>query len=160
MAAGEQKLALFADNVFVYLSLPELMSVLGEYGSYSGYKLNEQKPQVINIHYNPPQYLHLKYQLDWDKKYVKYLGIFLPSDLSKLEEMNYDPLKKQMISDINRWNLIPYPSISSRIDSVRMNIPPELLYLFQSVPIEKPEQYFQSGIKSFHDLFGLGKSQE
>lgn len=170
MAAGEQKLALFVDDVFVYLSsptdsLPELMSVLEEYRSYSGYKLNEQKTQVITIHYNPPQYLHLRYKLHWDKKSVKYLGIFLPTDLSKLEELNYGPLKKQIISDINRWDLIPYLIISSRIDAIRMNVLPRLLYLFESVPIEKPRQYFSEWDKLFHyylfhDLFGQEKSQE
>lgn len=54
MAAGEQKLAMFANDVFVYLSsptgsLPELMSVLEQYGSYSGYKLNEQKPRSLTF---------------------------------------------------------------------------------------------------------------
>ena len=48
MAAGEQKLALFADDVLVTLSNPNeslqaLMSILDEYGSYSGYKLNKKK---------------------------------------------------------------------------------------------------------------------
>lgn len=147
MEAGEQKLALFADDVLVYLSsptdsLPVLMSMLDEYGSYSGYKVNERKTQILNFHYYPPQYLRSKYQMCWDKKVIKYLGILLPKDLSKLEEINYGPLMKEITADINRWNLIPYLNISSRIDSVKMNILPRLLYFFQSVPIEKTEQYF------------------
>lgn len=48
MEAGEQKLALFVDDILVYLSIPtdsppELLSVLDEYGSYSGHKVNEHK---------------------------------------------------------------------------------------------------------------------
>lgn len=67
LETGEQKLALFADDVLVYLSnptssLPALMSILDKYGSYSGYKVNKQKTQVLNFHY-PPQSLRLKYQL-------------------------------------------------------------------------------------------------
>lgn len=162
MSAGEQKLALFADDILVYLSsptdsLPALMSVLDEYGSYSGYKLNEQKTQVLKIHYNPPQYLRSRYQMGWDKKFVKYLGILLPIDLSKLEEINYGPLKKEIMADINRWNLIPYLNISSRIDSVKMNILPRLLYLFQSVPIEKSEQYFLEWDKVISRFIWAGK---
>jgi hypothetical protein len=57
MPAEEQKLALFVDDILIFLSsprvsLPALMSLLEEYGSYSGYKLNEQKTCIINIHYN------------------------------------------------------------------------------------------------------------
>ena len=90
MPAEEQKLALFVDDILIFLSsprvsLPALMSLLEEYGSYSGYKLNEQKTQNINIHYQPPQYLRSRYQMDWDKKFIKYLGILLPIDLSTLE---------------------------------------------------------------------------
>ena len=56
------------------------MSVLDECGSYSGYKVNEQQTQVLNVHYNPLQYLPSKYQIGWDKNFVKYLGIDLPID--------------------------------------------------------------------------------
>ena len=139
MPAGEQKLALFADDVLISFSnptesLPVLMSVLDEHGSYSGYKLNKRKTQVLSVHYDPPQSLRSRYHLNWDKNSVKYMGILLPIDISTLEEINYSPLKKEIIADINRWSLIPYLNISSRIESVKINILPRLLYLFHSVP--------------------------
>lgn len=162
MAAGEQELALFADDVLVSLSnptesLPELMSVLDEYGSYSGYKFNKKKTQVLSFHFDPPQHLRSRYHLDWDRSSIKYLGILLPLDISKLEEMNYSPLKKEMIADINRWNIIPYLNISSRIDSVKMNLLPRLLYLFHSIPIEKPELYFREWDKILSRFIWAGK---
>lgn len=57
LETGEQKIAFFADDVLVYLSnptnsLPALMSVLDQYGSNSGYKVNNQKTQVLNFYYN------------------------------------------------------------------------------------------------------------
>lgn len=162
MAAGEQKLALFADDVLVTLSnptesLPALMSVLEEYGSFSGYKLNERKTQALRAHYDPPQYLRSRYHLNWDKKSVKYLGILLTFDISTLEEINYSPLKKEIVTDINRWNLIPYLNISSRIESVKMNILPRLLYLFHSIPIGKYEQYFMDWDKILSRFVWGGK---
>jgi len=73
-----QKLALFADDVLIYLSnptqsLPALMTCLNEFGSFSGYKLNVQKTQILSFYYNPPIDLCQEYQLNWDEKSIKYL---------------------------------------------------------------------------------------
>lgn len=48
MAGGEQKIALFADDVLIYLSqpgksLPALMNTMDEFGLLSGHKLNTKK---------------------------------------------------------------------------------------------------------------------
>ena len=162
MPGGEQKLALFADDILVYISsptesLPALMSVLDEYGSYSGYKINEQKTQTLSMYYDPPQYLRSRYKIGWDKRSVKYLGIILPTDLTKLEELNYNPLRTGILADIDRWNLIPYLSMTSRIESVKMNVLPRLLYVFQSVPIGKPEQFFSDWDKIISRFIWTGK---
>lgn len=147
LGSKEQKLALFADDVLIYLtdptnSLPSLMSVLEEYGSFSGYRINTQKTQVLKFYYEPPHSLRSSYQLDWDKECIKYLGITIPSDLTKLQESNYGPLRAIIIDDINRWSKIPYLNIYSRIDIIKMNILPRFLYVFQSIPIDKPNHYF------------------
>ena len=52
MATDAHKLALFADDVLVYLAqptqtLPKCMDILKEYGTLSGYKLNILKTQII-----------------------------------------------------------------------------------------------------------------
>ena len=58
---------------------------------------------------------------------------------------------------MNRWNLVPYLNLGSRIDSVKMNILPRLLCLFHSVPIEKPEQYFLEWDKILSRFIRVGK---
>lgn len=119
--------------------------------------MNKKKTQVLSFHFDPPQCLRSRYHLDWDKSFIKYLGILLPLDISKLEEINYGPIKKEIMSDINRWNSIPYLNISSRIDSIKMNILPRLLYLFHSIPIEKPELYFGEWDKILSRFIWAGK---
>lgn len=54
----EHKIALFADDVLIYLghpskSLPELLTILREYGRLSGYKLNTHKTQMMSFNYSP-----------------------------------------------------------------------------------------------------------
>lgn len=88
-AGGEQKLALFADDILLILerptqSFPKLMCLLEEYGSMSGYKLNVSKTQVLCFNYEPTTEIRAKYKLKWDAKSIKYLGVHLPKDLTSL----------------------------------------------------------------------------
>lgn len=137
--------------------MPALMTYLNEYGSFSGYKLNVKKTQILSFNYNPPTNLRQKYQLKWDEKSVKYLGIYIPKDLSRIAELNYKPLNKEIKEDIHRWSLIPYLSLSSRIESIKMNILPRVLYLFQSIPMETPGKQFQEWDRSISRYTWAGK---
>lgn len=143
----EHKLAAFADDVLLYLtrpseSLPKLMEALDKYGALSGYKLNIQKTQVMTFNYHPPGYIKEKYQLNWSADRIKYLGVIIPKDVVQLGGLNYGPLNQEIKSDIHRWSLIPFLSLSSRVESIKMNILPRLLYLFQTLPVELPIKQF------------------
>ena len=118
------------------------MTVLEKYGALSGYKLNVQKTQVLTFNYDPPSSLREKYQLTWEAEHIRYLGVNLPKDISKLSTLNYGPLNNNIKSDIQRWSLIPFLSLHSRVESIRMNVLPRLLYLFQSLPVEIPMKQF------------------
>lgn len=68
---GEQKLALFADDILVYLeqpskSLPRLMDCMEEYGPMAGYKLNVSKTQILAFSYEPPTDITQQYQLQYN----------------------------------------------------------------------------------------------
>lgn len=74
---------------------------------------------------------------------MKYLGAKLSQDLSQLKSINYDPLISGIKSDIARWNLIPFTSLVSRVEAIKMNVPPRLLYIFQTQPVEITDRYFR-----------------
>lgn len=123
----------FADDVLVLLEDPEksflgLMTLLVDFGNLSGYKLNISKTQVMTLNFTAPKSLQDKYELDWGAESLKYLGIMLTKDLSKLSQANYGPLSliKKIKSDLHRWNLIPFLSLRSRVNAVKMNILPRL----------------------------------
>lgn len=61
----EHKLPLFADDMLLHLApptqkIPTLMRMLEEYGTFSGYKLNIQKTQVIALNCNLPSHIKEK----------------------------------------------------------------------------------------------------
>lgn len=131
----EHKISLFADDVLIYLSNPEsslinLFTYLNTFASVSGYKLNIAKTQLLSFNYKPSQQVNSKIQLNWNLEYIKYLGVNVPKDLSKLYDLNLKQLYQQINNDIKRWELIPIFNFESRVETVKMNILARMLYFF------------------------------
>ena len=61
--------------------------------------------------------------------------------MSELFENNYGFINQEIKSDISRWSLLPL-DMSNRIEIIKMNVLPQLLYLFQSLPLEVPQKQF------------------
>lgn len=61
---------------------------------------------------NAPRNLQDKYNLKWEANTLKYLGINLTKDLSKLSQANYGPISSKIKSDMHRWNLIPFLNLN------------------------------------------------
>lgn len=142
----EQKIGLFADDVIVYLrrpneSLPLLINLLESYGRLSGYKVNISKTQILAINYSPAKEIKETFNFNWKLKKIEYLGVTITKTLSKLYMANYIKINQEMQKDIERWSILML-DFSSKIEIIRMNVLPRLLYLFQSVPIEVPQSQF------------------
>lgn len=158
----EHKIACYADDVLIYLrnpttSLPYLMEQLQNSGPISGYKLNIEKTEIITYNYNPPTNIKNVYSLKWHTKSFKYLGIHLTKNTEKIQKMNFDPITAKTREDLTRWNLIPFFSFSSRIETIKMNIVPKFLYLFQCLPVEIPEKQFIEWDKMLSRFIWQGK---
>ena len=93
--------------------------------------------------YSPSENMKKSYNLSWEADYMRYLGVNIPADLSKLFSLNVVPLNNKIGEDIRRWDLIPFLNFGSRIESVKMVVLPRLLYLFQSLPLDIPDHQFQ-----------------
>lgn len=141
MAQTEQKIALFADDILLYIgsptsSLPALINTLTDFGSLSGYRLNTHKCQVLTFNYTPDQDIRETLKIKWDSEMMRYLGINIPKNFDTILALNHDSLISKIKADLFRWNLIPFLSLAQRVEAVKMNILPRLLYLFQTIPIE------------------------
>uniref|UniRef100_A0A669ET24 Reverse transcriptase domain-containing protein n=1 Tax=Oreochromis niloticus TaxID=8128 RepID=A0A669ET24_ORENI len=93
----EHKISLFADDILIYLTnpnitFPKLLSLLETFGSLSGYKLNILKTQILTFNYKPNQEIKSKVNLNWESEWMKYLGVNITKDLSKLYNANFNPL--------------------------------------------------------------------
>lgn len=81
----EHKACLYADDILLTLSNPNvslssLLSLLIEFGTFSRYKLNLQKTQVISFNYQPSAEIQEKSKFNWKNNTIKYLGIQIPKD--------------------------------------------------------------------------------
>lgn len=96
LCGQEHKISLFADDVLIYLLNPDrsffnLFSYLDTFASVSGYKINITKTQLLSFKYEPNQLLKSKININWNLQSIKYLGVNVSKDLSKLYDLILKP---------------------------------------------------------------------
>uniref|UniRef100_A0A096LQF6 Reverse transcriptase domain-containing protein n=1 Tax=Poecilia formosa TaxID=48698 RepID=A0A096LQF6_POEFO len=149
----ENKICLYADDVLVVIKNPEsgiplLMNILETYGRLSGYKLNIQKTQILTLNFVPSRQLVNSFQFNWRQLQIEYLGIILTKNLAQLYEVNYKRINKKIYEDLDRWSLLPL-DLGSRIQTIKINVLPRLLYVFTALPVEVPTKQFREWDKHF-----------
>lgn len=142
----EHKIALFADDVLLFLknlshSIPALLELIGTFGDISGYKVNTSKSMLMLLDnddrvqlQNNPGVFHLTDSFT-------YLGIKIVPKLENIVSANYESLFENISNSIDRWTSLPI-SLIGRINVLKMNILPKLLYLFQNIPLPPPKHLF------------------
>lgn len=79
---------------------------------------------------------------------LKYLGTYISSNLSRVFELNFSPLLTRTPVLLETWNRGLH-SWFSRCNLLKMCILPKYLYLFQTLPVKIPSQFF----KQVHSIF-------
>jgi len=137
-------------------SLPKLLEVIDQFHICSGYKLNITKTQIIHFNYSTGEEIKNKLNVNWKTKTLKYLGITITKIPELLYKANYNPINDDIKKDLERWSTYPL-DFSSRINVIKMNILPRLLYLFQSLPVEIPLKQFVQWDKMVSRFIWEGK---
>lgn len=73
------------------------MSLLEKYEYYSGYKLNTSKTQILSLNYSPSRQIKDTYNVKWNSKTMKYLGVILCKTLPDMFEKNYSEIEKNIL---------------------------------------------------------------
>uniref|UniRef100_A0A8C5GQ70 Reverse transcriptase domain-containing protein n=1 Tax=Gouania willdenowi TaxID=441366 RepID=A0A8C5GQ70_GOUWI len=146
LAKEEHKIGLFADDVILYLqnpneTLPKVMETLNDFGSLSGYSLNISKTQILSINTSIKKAIRKEYRLKKETNSIKYLGTWITQDTNKLYETNYTKINDKIQNDLSQWTALSL-DFSARIETIKMNVLPRLLFLFSALPIKIPESQF------------------
>lgn len=140
------KISLFADDVILFLSnisksIPVILEIIKSFSSVSGYKINKTKSSIMLLNAreraNPAQEA-LQFNV---VSQFEYLGIQVLPDLKQLVETNYNIIYTDLNKSIERWMPLPI-TMTGRINILKMNMLPKLLYMFQNIPLPPPPGMF------------------
>ena len=139
------KISLHADDIVLFLTHPDtslkaLLNLIDSFSSFSGYKINWGKSEILSLAKTglSTSLNHPPFQV---KPKIKYLGIVTDSNFNNLYKLNYLPLLQNIGKDLARWTSLPL-SLMGRVNVIKMNVLPRLVYLFQSIPADLPDSFF------------------
>lgn len=76
------------------------------------------------------------------EKKIRYLGIIFSNKTSSLFQDNFEKIMKTIVMDLRKWGEKEL-SLLGKIASVKMNVLPRLLFLFQTILITIDKKYFR-----------------
>lgn len=121
-------------------SVPPLYQCLHEYSAASGYKINLTKSEVLPLNTQDLDIRTISEPLKLCPGGFKYLGINIRKPYDKVLEDNYLSLLEKIKADTQRWIDLPL-SLIGRVNIIKMNVLPKLIYLFQCIPLSVPKSF-------------------
>lgn len=146
MFGSEHKIALFADDVILFLkkldsTIPALIQIIETFGKISGYRINNSKSSVMLLNEEERKSPISKVDMFNNVEIFTYLGIKITPKLEDIVTKNYNSIFENTVTLVERWASLPL-SLIGRINILKMNILPKFLYLFQNIPITPPSNLF------------------
>uniref|UniRef100_A0A671WYB0 Reverse transcriptase domain-containing protein n=1 Tax=Sparus aurata TaxID=8175 RepID=A0A671WYB0_SPAAU len=144
----ELKLSLYADDLLLYVvnpvrACPAIVSFFRRFGRFSGYKVNVAKSECYPVNKLVMQISQSDIPFKLSPSGFRYLGVNIARSFKSLYSENFSPLLAEIKADFQRWSSLPL-SLIGRINSVKMNVLPKFLFLFQCLPIFLPKSFFKT----------------
>lgn len=150
IAQHTYKLAAFADDILLFLTdlhitIPNILKDFATFKNMTNLQINFNKSKALNISLDKDVIHHYQsnFPFKWNMDLITYLGIQLPTHLSKLYSKNYIPILQCILKDLKSWSTGLF-SWFGRSSIIKMNILPRILYILQTVPINWPLAFFKS----------------
>jgi len=161
-AGLEHRVSLYADDLLLYVTDPiscvdDILQILTTFGSFSGYKLNISKSECFPLNTAAKQIPSNALPFRLAHNSFRYLGINISHSLSLLYKNNFTKLVMEIRTDLARWDSLPL-SLIGRINSIKMNILPRFLFLFQCLPIFLSKSFIQMLDKMISKFIWAGKN--
>lgn len=143
----ENKISLFADDITLFMShpkssIPPLLQLIDTFSSFSGYKINWGKSELMPISDKVDLNFLRTTPFKMTRDQFRTLGIIATREHGKLLSSNWDSKIQQLNQNIQFWNTLPI-SMVGRINAIKMVVLPRFLYIFQNIPVFIPLYYFK-----------------
>ena len=157
----EHRICLFADDVILILknlseSIPALSDIITHFGTISGYKVNCQKSSILLLNSNPNENLPKCAQNFNIVNSFSYLGITISNKIEDIIKVNYNSIISSMSNKLDSWSKFSFSQIG-RINLIKMNILPQILYLFQNIPLPPPPTFFSCMRRMFNRFIWMNR---
>uniref|UniRef100_A0A803SPA4 Reverse transcriptase domain-containing protein n=1 Tax=Anolis carolinensis TaxID=28377 RepID=A0A803SPA4_ANOCA len=156
------KVKAYADDIICFVENPmntgeKWMEVIKQFGALAGLKINLNKTKALakNISKRRQEIIANQLGIQLSTK-LKYLGIILTSKNIQLLQNNYLKTWNEIKKDLDRWKNLKI-SLWGRISTIKMNILPRMLYLFQCLPILRNQKNFINWNKDLSKYIWQGK---
>ena len=119
-------------------SIPPLLQLIDNFSSFSGYKINWGKSELMPISDKVDLNFLRTTPFKMTKDQFRTLGIIATREHRKLFSSNWDSKMQQLNQNIQFWNTLPIYMVG-RINAIKMVVLPRFLY----IPVFIPLYYFK-----------------
>ena len=124
-----KKIAIYADDLLIYTSdltaaLPRISQIVESFGRVSGYVVNPDKSEIMLWNHPIPRAV----MPDLIKDRIRYLGVIISHDLSKIPELNWQRKLVEVKQLLKIWSRLPL-MIYGGVNIVKMTILPKFTFL-------------------------------
>uniref|UniRef100_A0A3B4FZ76 Reverse transcriptase domain-containing protein n=1 Tax=Pundamilia nyererei TaxID=303518 RepID=A0A3B4FZ76_9CICH len=114
-------------------SIPALLECIESFTLLSGYHVNWDKSEAMPMSGHCPHTLFKQWEFRWSVNGLRYLGIQITLDYTKMVRANMEPMFERIKMEFGRWSRVRL-TIWGKISCIKMMTAPMIFYILSSIP--------------------------